>query len=148
MANKLLRSSVGWAGREEATLTVELTVDENIVKAQLHGIGGPEFLQALCALRSQLVGDWNKVKLPLGATFSAILLRELLLKARGEWNFPYTEDETCHCRVVPTEVVDQAICLGAHTPAKVSAMTSASTACGSCRPDVEAMIRYRLGRAG
>jgi len=79
-------------------------------------------------------------------------LRELILvfksshgvEQRGEWNPPYTHEEICHCRAVPTREVEKAIIMGAHTPQKVSRWTSASTACGTCRPDVEKMISYFL----
>ncbi len=135
---------VRWPGREEASLTVELASDGTIRRADLYGIGGPAFLRALCDLRARLTGSWREVPLPTGNHPGALLLRELLLKARGEWRFPYEDEELCHCRAVPTAVVDQAICRGAHTPQKVSSMTSASTACGTCRPDVEAIIKYRL----
>lgn len=146
MSNTVIRAEVRWEGREEATLVVEVSLDQAILKAQLHGIGGPEFLRAINDLRGRLRGRWNELVPPTGTSPSDLLLRELILRARQEWQFPYNEDECCHCRAVPTAVVDQAICYGAHTPAKVSALTSASTACGSCRPDVEAIIRYRLGK--
>ena len=148
MDKHLIVCEVRWPGREEASLTVELASDDTILRADLYGIGGPEFLRALCDLRARLTGSWREVALlPQGNRPSDLLLRELILKARGEWHFPYEEEELCHCRAVPTAVVDQAICRGAQTPQKVSALTSASTACGTCRPNVEAIIKYRLQRS-
>ena len=82
--------------------------------------------------------------LPTGNSHSEILLRELILKAKKEWNFPYEHVELCHCRAVLTSTVDQAIISGAHTPEKVSRLTSASTACGTCKPDVEQILKFRL----
>ncbi len=146
MSRMVIQSEVRWVGREEASLIVEVEPDDTIYQATLKGIGGPDFLRALCSLRGQLKGRWKDVPLPQGVRPSDLLLRELLLKARNEWNYPYADAELCHCRCVPTAVVDQAICQGAHTPQKVSAMTSASTACGTCRPDVEAILRFRLER--
>lgn len=67
------------------------------------------------------------------------------MKARGDWDFPYKDIEICHCRMVPTEIVDQAIVAGANDPETVSRLTMASTSCGTCRPDVERILRYRLG---
>jgi len=81
---------------------------------------------------------------PEGLSHSELLLKELLLKIKGQWQFPYQADELCHCRNVPTVTVDQAILAGAHTPEAVSRWTSASTACGTCRADVEKIISYRL----
>lgn len=83
-------------------------------------------------------------ELPAGNSHSALLVRELLLKIRGEWKFPYADLELCHCRAIPAAAVDQAILCGAHTPETVSAISSASTACGTCRPDVQAILAYRL----
>lgn len=82
--------------------------------------------------------------LPEGDSHVDLLLREFIMKVRGEWDFPYKDEETCHCRIIPTSVVDHAIINGAHHTAQVSRETSASTACGTCRPDVQKMIDYRL----
>ena len=41
-----------------------------------------------------------------------LLLSEVILRARGEWELPYKEDELCHCRAIPTRIVDQAILCG------------------------------------
>lgn len=82
--------------------------------------------------------------IPEGSSHVDLLLREFILKVRGEWDFPYKEEETCHCRLIPTTIVDQAIINGAHHTSRVSRETSASTACGTCRPDVQKMIDYRL----
>ena len=96
--------------------------------------------------RSTEQSDLLQWSLPTGVGHCDLLIRELILRARGEWKLPYEEVELCHCRNVPTDVVDQAILSGAHECARVSSATSASTACGTCRPDVQKMINYRLGR--
>jgi len=141
---KTIESHVVWQGREEAHLTLEVDEKNQIQKVKLTGVGGPVFLEALKALRGQLKGDYLQLGLPTGAGAESLLIRELLLKAQGRWAYPFCEEELCHCRAVPTEVVDRAICAGAHTTRQVSEQTSASTACGTCRPDVEAIIKYRL----
>lgn len=82
--------------------------------------------------------------LPAGEGHASLLVRELILRARGEWVYPFEHLELCHCRSVATEVVDQAILAGAHTCEKVSRRTSASTACGTCRPEVQKILDYRL----
>lgn len=115
---------------------------------------GPRYRVIGCQALRDLVarfrrdhGDDPKAwPLPDGSGHETLLLREWILKARGEWKFPYNEDELCHCRRVPTHVVDQAIVAGAHTPEAVSRATSASTNCGTCRPDVERILAYRLGK--
>jgi len=135
---------IAWPGREEIKGHIEIDDNDIIVRAVLLGIGGPEFLQALADYRGKMKGPLKDLPLPEGVSGAAILLREMALKLKGEWNPPYKDEETCHCRSVPTAIIDLAICTGAHTSRKVTELTSASTGCGTCRPDVEAMIRYRL----
>jgi len=89
--------------------------------------------------------DLTKWAEPTGSAHEDLLIIELIRKAKGQWTLPYQEEELCHCRSVPTSIVEQAIIAGAHTCKSVSAQTSASTACGTCRPDVQKIIDYRLG---
>jgi bacterioferritin-associated ferredoxin len=93
----------------------------------------------------QLLGPVHLWPLPKGDGHAELLLREVLLKIRGEWMYPINSAEICHCRAVATALVDQAIVGGAHSPEKVSRQTSASTGCGTCRPEVEKLLRFRLG---
>jgi bacterioferritin-associated ferredoxin len=82
--------------------------------------------------------------LPSQKDHASLFLKEVILRLQNKWQLPYPHAEICHCRAVNTSVVDQAILNGAHTPEKVSRLTSASTACGTCRSDVEKIIAYRL----
>lgn len=109
-------------------------------------LGCTEFIEMMQKMRKHFGNDVSQWPLPEGQDHSSLLLKEMILKLRGEWNFPYDEDELCHCRTVPTHTVDQAIIAGAHTPEIVTRQTSASTACGTCRPNVQKMIDYRLGK--
>lgn len=104
-----------------------------------------ELLRLLTELKAQHGPDPRQWPLPKGRDHGTLLVRELILKTQGQWQFPYEHQELCHCRAIPTHTVDQAIISGAHTPEAVSRMTSASTACGTCRPDVERILKYRLG---
>ena len=133
-------------GREEIDLKLWVSSEGVIQKSQLSGIGAPELLDLLEQWRPKLVGDIYHLETPQGEPHSpgSLLLREALLKAIGKWNFPIKSEYLCHCRSVKTTVVDQAIVRGAHTPQEVTRRTSASTGCGTCQPDVEAMIHYRL----
>ena len=135
---------VVWPGREEIKARVEIDERGIIQKAELLGIGGPEFVAALKSFRAQLVGPLASLKAPTGEAPHEILLREVVLRLKGEWAPPFCEEELCHCRSVATQTVDLAICTGAHSARQVSERTSASTACGTCRPHVEALIQYRL----
>lgn len=126
---------VGLKGRD----VVERSAD-----GQWRAIGCTAWLALLAELRARHGSDPTAWPLPKGTTHEVILARELILKARGEWKFPYLDEELCHCRMVPTEIVDQAIVAGAHTPETVSRLTMASTSCGTCRADVLKILAYRL----
>jgi len=133
-----LRVVVDLPGRDR----IEAHKQNNIWKVVASGC--QELLESL--RRLQATGeDPSLWVLPNGNNHSDLLLRELILKVRGEWVYPYQHEELCHCRSVATEIVDQAILAGAHTTSSVSARTSASTACGTCRPDVQKILSYRLG---
>lgn len=113
----------------------------------LKGMGCSEFLAHLKDWRERLSKNpIAKAELPAGNSHSEILVREVILKAQGLWQYPYQYDELCHCRTIATAKVDAAIVAGAHTPAAVSRLTSASTACGTCRPEVQKIIDFRLGK--
>lgn len=140
----MIEVEVNWPGREMVRLVLQVDSSGNIIEKKLTGIGGPDFLSLLVRVRETLKGPLKLVIPPSGNSPAEICLREVILKAKGEWDYPYKEAELCHCRVVATSIVDQAICLGAHTARKVSELTSASTACGTCRPVVEELLAFRL----
>ncbi|MBO9667343.1 MAG: (2Fe-2S)-binding protein [Bdellovibrio sp.] len=110
-------------------------------------VGCAEFMDMMQKMKRHFGADISKWPVPEGNDHSSILLREMVLRLRGEWKFPYQEDEVCHCRTISTHAVDQAIIAGAHTPEVVTRQTSASTACGTCRPEVQKIINYRLKSA-
>ncbi|MBX3041001.1 MAG: (2Fe-2S)-binding protein [Bdellovibrionaceae bacterium] len=100
------------------------------------------FLESQKALHGKDPAQWP---LPEGLDHHELLVKELILKLRGQWVHPYQEDEVCHCRTVSLQTVEEAILAGAHSPEAVSRWTSASTSCGTCRPDVARIIAFRLG---
>lgn len=110
---------------------------------RIRALGCVAFLEQIRAL-AKTNSNPEQWPVPQAHDHASLLLREFILRVRGEWDFPYKDAETCHCRMVPTAVVDQAIINGAHSTRRVSRETSASTACGTCRPDVQKMIDYRL----
>lgn len=109
-------------------------------------IGCRGFLNEVYSFAAGLKGGPASWPLPAGESHAQLLLREVVLKARGEWSYPYAEKELCHCRLVPTERVDRAIVAGAHSAEAVKQQTSASSACGTCRFSIEAIIDFRLGK--
>lgn len=112
---------------------------------QVHFLGCASFMKLVLEFKSQYGKDPAQWPLPTGASHQELLVKELILKVRGQWAPPFTEDEICHCRNVSRQTVEEAILNGAQTPELVSRWTSASTSCGTCRPDVEALINYWLG---
>lgn len=128
-------------------LTLKLTTNDagnEITKAQLAVVGGPELLALANDWRAKLTGSLDSLEVPEGNSMAELVLREAILKAKNQWTYPFSSEELCHCRGISLAIVDEAIVHGAHTPEKVSEQTSASTSCGSCRPDVEDIIAYRL----
>lgn len=109
-------------------------------------VGCMEMMDMMQKMKRHFGADIQSWPLPEGEDHASLLLRELILRLRGEWSFPYAEEELCHCRNIPAHNVDQAVIGGAHSPEVVSRQTSASTACGTCRPQVQKIIDYRLGR--
>lgn len=131
-------------GREELELSLNLNKKQEILKAELKGIGGPKFLALLETWRAKLKGPLLNLLLPKGTDTHVLLLREALLKAKGKWKLPYTKDRLCECRNIPTEEVERAILSGAKTLEEVRLWTSASTGCGTCFKHVEKLLSYRL----
>lgn len=111
----------------------------------LNIVGCFDFLNLFQEMKSKFGKEIHSWPTPKAKDHASLLLRELIMKANGQWQLPYEHEELCHCRAVSTHTVDQAIIAGAHTSDSVSRVTSASTACSTCRPQVEALIKYRLG---
>jgi bacterioferritin-associated ferredoxin len=130
--------SVGLDGRDHIEVNMETPTPK------VHFRGCTELMGLMQGMRKSFGIDIKQWPVPNGTGHSEILLRELILQLRGEWNYPYKEEEVCHCRSVSCRTIDQAIVSGAHTTEIVSRQTSASTACGTCRPEVQKMIDYRL----
>jgi bacterioferritin-associated ferredoxin len=135
--------AVSLEGRDDLSLALDV-VNGEISNARLTGRGCTEFLKLIQAWRPKLTGAVGTVEIPKGNSHAEILLREALLKAKGEWKFPYQEEELCHCRAIATSKVDAAIVGGCRSVRSIARETSAGTSCGSCRPDTESIINYRL----
>lgn len=111
---------------------------------QMKVIGCHELLDFLDQQKKSHGNDLMKWPLPVGNDHASLLVRELILKLKGQWKHVYEHEEVCHCRTVSLETIEQALFLGAETPEMVSKWTSASTACGTCRADVEKILSFRL----
>ena len=143
MAQETRSVKVKLDGRDE--LDIELTLEDlNIVMANLKAVGCHDFLKKIELYRTLLTGNLNSVPVPKEKDHASLLIKEALLKLKNEWNLPYQDVELCHCRAVPLKDVMDAIYIGAHDPAAVRRITSASSACGTCRPDIEKLLKYLL----
>ena len=109
----------------------------------LRVVGCPELLEMAVQWRANLVGSMDRLQPPQENTHAAMMFRELVQRLKGEWEYPYVEEELCHCRQVPTQVVDEAVIMGAESVVEIARTTSAGTGCGTCRPDIEKIIGYR-----
>ncbi len=107
-------------------------------------IGCEKLHKKLAELKKSEGSDIAKWKLQNEKDHVSLIINEVILKLQNKWPHPYTHEEVCHCRVVSLETVEQAILNGADTPEMVSKWTMASTACGTCRPDVEKILKFRL----
>lgn len=141
-------TGVGRPKMQENSIRVELksrdeikVLSENPLRLKV--VGCEDLLQALRDYR-KLYGDEVKLwPLPSGQQHQDILIRELILKLNGKWEYPYLQEELCHCRMVKTDFVDQAIIAGAHDLDIIRRQTSACTACGTCQPEIEKILKYR-----
>ena len=144
---KKLESFVKFSNRDEIKLSLQLD-DQRIVQVEIHSVACPECLDEIKKLKNNLrlhAQDYSKMPLPTGEHHSAVLVRELIMKSRSEWAFPYKEEELCHCRNVATSIVDDCIIGGLHRVSEIGEKTMAGTACGICRPMTQMLIDYRLG---
>lgn len=68
-----------------------------------------------------------------------ILINELLQKIKSE-EFIYNHDEICHCRMVKTDVVRNAIKSGCRSISDLSRSTMAGTGCGACKKELKLVL--------
>lgn len=111
---------------------------------QMKVIGCDQLFLDLKSLAKQHGNDLSLWPLPVEKTHTQLLIKELILKIKGQWKHVYEHDEVCHCRNVSLESVEQAIFLGAQSSDMITKWTMSSSACGTCRPDVERIIEFRL----
>ena len=107
-------------------------------------IGCDQLHKKLAEMKSVHGIDLSKWPMQKGTSHVGLLINEAILKLQGKWVHPYPHDEVCHCRTISLETVEQAIMNGADTPEMVTKWTTASSACGTCRPDVEKILKFRL----
>ncbi len=141
-----VHAQVSFLARDEIDMKLSLA-GKKVLRAEIKSIACPECLAEIAKLKLSLkefAHDYFQMPLPKGTHHSAILVRELILKSRNQWNFPYKEAELCHCRQVTTQIVDAAVIGGVHRVIELGEKTMAGTACGTCRPVSQMLIDHRL----
>ncbi len=140
--SQIYRASI--TGGDSVEVVVKV-VSNNIIATDWTLVGREELYAAAQTIKPQILGDAKKIPIPSGQSPEQLLLRELILKIRGEWGEEPSDPELCHCRKIPQSQVERAIILGAHTVEKVRQRCSANTGCGTCMPEVEALLKKYLG---
>lgn len=74
-------------------------------------------------------------------THSEFLIRKLIYLIQGVQS-PYPHEELCHCRMVPTQRVEDAIFNGSSDVETLRRVTTAATSCGTCTPDLESLLTF------
>ncbi len=129
--------------RDRLELHWEVQGADSVVTS-LRASGCLELLKKIKSLKGLLPAPAKKLFVFSEQDHASLMIKEALLKSMGQWKYPYAEAELCHCRAIPTAKVDAAIVSGFHTVEEIAEQTSAGTACGSCRPDSQRCIEYRL----
>jgi bacterioferritin-associated ferredoxin len=108
---------------------------------QIEAVGSKYLLQKLSELL-KIEGPsprlWKSIH-PADCSES-ILINEFIQKI-NQIPWAYSHEELCHCRLINTESVCNAIKAGCRTVADVSRTTLAGTGCGSCRKDIQTLIQ-------
>jgi NAD(P)H-nitrite reductase large subunit len=74
------------------------------------------------------------------------LLNQFIVKVKAT-EILTEHDEICHCRMIEREKIENAIYQGCKTSEDISRATLAGTGCGSCRGDLEKILRRLLKSA-
>lgn len=130
-------------GGDEIRITLELD-GTTIIKHTWHVVGSLNLITAAQQLKSSFPSSIDQLVVPQGADTATLLLKELVLKIKNQWNPGDDDPEVCHCRKISQSSIERAIVLGAHTLEKVRKRTSANTGCGACMPDVLDLISKRV----
>jgi bacterioferritin-associated ferredoxin len=144
MSARKLKARAELQKREWVEVELELDDKGAVTALTWNALGCHKLLEAAGRATAQMLKKNLSDLQWQGASHWDLLLTEVIDRLQNKFQIPIADAELCHCRKIPTAVVDEAIVLGAHTPEKVRAWTTASSGCGTCRPDVEKLIDFRL----
>ncbi|OFZ29675.1 MAG: hypothetical protein A2622_10645 [Bdellovibrionales bacterium RIFCSPHIGHO2_01_FULL_40_29] len=126
----------------EITCKSKFQSEITLRQGSLHIVGSFELIHKMNELKEKYGS--NPVKWPeLEKIKSAdeLLINEFILKCQSRFQLAYEHAELCHCRMVPAERVYDAIKQGCRTVNDIGRTTLAGTGCGSCRPDIEKLLK-------
>lgn len=73
-----------------------------------------------------------------------VLINQWIKLVKGQKTSCYPHDELCHCRMIPLDVVENAIKQGVFKQSEISRVTLAGTGCGSCKKDIEEVLQFHI----
>ncbi len=148
MNDKNVKARAEIPNREWVEFEISLNPRGLVTSAIWRGQGCHALLKSADALAAQLKNKELDTFRHEGSGHAHMLLKEVLEKLSGT-SVSKEDEEICHCRKINRSTIDQMIVLGAQTPEKVKAWTTAGSGCGTCRPEVQKLIDERLiGRLG
>lgn len=118
----------------------EIEMADHHVKAK----GSLYLLTRLQELRSQYGDDPKKWQISPVVHKEDILINEFIEKVKGSYQLCYNHEELCHCRMISTETVVQAIKQGCQTTSDISRSTKAGTGCGTCAVNSQMILNQLL----
>ncbi len=104
-------------------------------------VGSARLIAKMNALKIKFGNNpvlWNLIE-PT-KSLDDLLINEFILKCQGQFKFAYEHTELCHCRMVPTDRVFEAIKQGCCNIEEIGRSTLAGTGCGSCRDDMTLLL--------
>lgn len=110
-------------------------------KISLRVTGCRELHEKVQMLKNKFGIDLSQWQVAEPKDHSDFLIRKLLFQIRKQ-SSPYLHEELCHCRMVPTKRVEDAIFNGAASVEELRRITTASTSCGTCHPDLESLLQF------
>lgn len=146
-ATKKLKAKAEVPKREWVEFEIEVDEQGTVSALKWNALGCHNLIEAAGRAANLLLSRKLENQSWPGAEHWDLLLSEVFGRLQGKFQLPREGEELCHCRRIQAAVVDQAIVMGAHTPEKVKAWTAASSGCGTCRPEVEKLICFRLKKS-
>lgn len=108
---------------------------------KVHVVGPLSLIRQMNKMHEELGSDpalWPALETL--ETADDLLVNEFILKIKSQFKFAYEHIELCHCRMVPTEKVYEAIKQGCQNVEAIGRTTLAGTGCGSCREDIQKLL--------